>query len=58
MGNLILLKRVLLLFLEKIDKSFQKQRDNNLKSVAHGGRGLREEREFKKRMKGKQVMNK
>lgn len=33
--------------------------DNNLKSVAHGGSGLvRERRDFKKRKKGTQVMNK
>lgn len=41
----------------KNDISFQKQRDNNLNSVglAHGGSGFRA-RQFKKRMKGKQVM--
>lgn len=43
--------------MEKKETSFQNQRDNNLISVAHVGSRF-EVKEFKKTMKGKQVMKK
>ena len=43
--------------MEKKETSFQNQGDNNLISVAHGGSGFKV-RDFKKKMKGKQVMKK